>query len=77
MSTIGWKMYTIFCKLKIADPVVWAGLLSLFPVVFHFLEYAAMYFTLPETKGRTLEEIEDTFEAGNVVKASLQKQPVK
>lgn len=32
-----------------------------------------MFFTLPETKGRTLEEIEEVFEAGNVVKASLRK----
>ncbi|KAJ5535212.1 hypothetical protein N7527_001466 [Penicillium freii] len=54
MSTIGWKMYTIF-------------------LVFHFMEYLAMFFTLPETKGRTLEEIEEVFEAGNVVKASLRK----
>ncbi|PLB34889.1 putative transporter [Aspergillus candidus] len=57
LSTIGWKMYTIF-------------------MVFHFLEYVFMFFTLPETKGRTIEELEVLFAARNPVKASLQRYEV-
>ncbi|THC93960.1 hypothetical protein EYZ11_006571 [Aspergillus tanneri] len=33
-----------------------------------------MYFALHETKGRTIEELEDIFEQRNPVKASLKKR---
>ncbi|KAL4897568.1 putative transporter [Aspergillus ambiguus] len=45
-------------------------------LVLHFLEFVFMYFTLPETKGRTIEELEDLFHEKNPVKASLKKQDV-
>lgn len=35
-----------------------------------------MFFTLPETKGRTIEELEELFLERNPVKASLKKREV-
>jgi hypothetical protein len=45
-------------------------------VVLHFLELGFMFFTLPETKGRTIEELEELFLEANPVKASLRKKEV-
>ncbi|KAE8415098.1 general substrate transporter [Aspergillus pseudocaelatus] len=45
-------------------------------LVLHFLEYIFMFFTLPETKGRTIEELEELFLERNPVKASLKKKEV-
>lgn len=62
-----------------ATPVALANIgfwtLTIFLVI-HFIELLAMYLTLVETKGRSLEEIEDIFLAKNPVKASLQKREV-
>lgn len=52
------------------------GYLLTIAVVFHFLEYVFMFFTLPETKGRTIEELEVLFGARNPVKASLKRYEV-
>ncbi|KOS18049.1 Lactose permease [Escovopsis weberi] len=40
------------------------------------VQLACVYFFLPETKGRTLEELDEIFEAKNPVKASLDKRLV-
>lgn len=45
-------------------------------VVLHFVEYALMFLCLPETKGRTIEELEDVFKQPNPVKASLKRKEV-
>lgn len=45
-------------------------------LVLHFLELVFMFLTLPETKGRTIEELEELFVAKNPVKASLRKEEV-
>ncbi|KAL5361249.1 putative transporter [Aspergillus floccosus] len=45
-------------------------------LVLHFLEFVFMFLTLPETKGRTIEELEEVFEQRNPVKASLAKKEV-
>lgn len=45
-------------------------------MVFHILEFIFMWFTLPETKGRSIEELEELFLQKNPVKASLQKKNV-
>ena len=45
-------------------------------MILHFLELAGLYFTAVETKGRSLEELEEIFESPNPVKASLKKQTV-
>ncbi len=38
------------------------------------VECAVMYFYFPETKDRTLEELEEVFSAPNPVKKSLEKR---
>jgi sugar porter (SP) family MFS transporter len=43
-----------------------------FFLLFNTLAAVVIYFFFPETKGRTLEELEEIFHAPNVVKASLQ-----
>ena len=45
-------------------------------LVFHFLQWVAMYFTIVETKGRSLEEIEEIFEDPKPVKKSLERHEV-
>lgn len=45
-------------------------------MVFHFLEFALMFFTLPETKGRSIEELTHVFDSPNPVKESLRKTTV-
>lgn len=40
------------------------------------VQVAVFYFFLPETKGRTLEELDQVFEAKSPVKASLQARKV-
>lgn len=42
--------------------------------VWNAIMTAIIYFTLPETKGRTLEELDEVFAAKNPVKASTQKK---
>ncbi|KAH8656823.1 putative sugar transporter [Ilyonectria robusta] len=62
-----------------ATPVALANIgfwtLTIF-LVLHFVELLAMYLTVVETKGRSLEEIESIFLAPNPVKVSLQKKEV-
>ncbi|KAL6412944.1 putative sugar transporter [Ilyonectria robusta] len=62
-----------------ATPVALANIgfwtLTIFLVI-HFVELLAMYLTVVETKGRSLEEIESIFLAPNPVKVSLQKKEV-
>ena len=43
-------------------------------VFWDLLEVAFMYFFFPETKDRTLEELEEVFSAKNPVKKSLEKR---
>jgi hypothetical protein len=57
------------------DPLILPLLLTQ-AVVFHILEFIFMWFTLPETKGRSIEELEELFLQKNPVKASLQKKNV-
>lgn len=48
-----------------------------FYIVFVFwdlIEAVVIYFYFPETKGRTLEELEEVFSAPNPVKKSLEKR---
>jgi len=45
-------------------------------VVLHFVQLAVMYFTVVETKGRSIEEIEEIFNDAHPVKRSLQKHKV-
>ena len=45
-------------------------------MVLHFLEFALMFFTLPETKGRSIEELNNVFNSRNPVKESLRKTTV-
>ena len=40
-------------------------------VVLHFVLVILLYFTLPETKGRSIEDIDFMFKSRNPVKASL------
>ncbi|CAK7202016.1 hypothetical protein SEUCBS139899_004734 [Sporothrix eucalyptigena] len=62
-----------------ATPVALANIgfwtLTIFLVV-HFIQLLAMYLTVVETKGRSLEEIEEIFLAAHPVKMSLQKREV-
>lgn len=48
-----------------------------FFVFWDLFEFAFMYFFFVETKGLTLEEMDDIFEAKNPRKASTQKKKVK
>lgn len=43
-------------------------------VFWDLIEFAVMYFFFPETKERTLEELDEVFEAANPVKKSLEKR---
>lgn len=45
-------------------------------MVFHFIEFTLMFFTLPETKGRSIEEITHIFHSSNPVKESLRKTTI-
>ena len=45
-------------------------------VVLHFLQLVAMYFTVVETKQRSLEELEEIFNDAKPVKKSLEKHQV-
>lgn len=62
-----------------ATPVALANIgwitLTIFLII-HFIELVAMYLTVVETKGRSLEELEEIFTARNPVKASLEKRKV-
>lgn len=44
--------------------------------VWDFFQGATIYFLAPETKGRTLEELDDIFAAKNPKKASLEKKKI-
>ena len=44
--------------------------------MFHFLEWAALYWSVVETKQRSLEELEDIFNDSKPVKRSLEKHQV-
>jgi sugar porter (SP) family MFS transporter len=75
-----------FCVYKIASgasafinafvaPIAMNNIKYWFYVFFVFwdlIEFACIYFLFVETKGRTLEELEEIFEAPNPVKASVQ-----
>ncbi|CAK7236388.1 hypothetical protein SBRCBS47491_009619 [Sporothrix bragantina] len=62
-----------------ATPVALANIgfwtLTIFLIV-HFIQLLAMYLTVVETKGRSLEEIEEIFLSAHPVKTSLQKREV-
>ncbi|EMT72400.1 general substrate transporter [Fusarium oxysporum II5] len=45
-------------------------------LILHFVEWGMMYFALVETKGRSLEEIDEIFKSPNPVKTSKQKHEV-
>lgn len=45
-------------------------------MIWCFCQAVIIYFLIPETKGRTLEELDDIFESPNPVKTSLQKTTV-
>ncbi|KAI1052499.1 hypothetical protein LB507_007495 [Fusarium sp. FIESC RH6] len=45
-------------------------------LILHFVEWGLMYFALVETKGRSLEEINEIFKSTNPVKMSKQKHGV-
>ncbi|CAF3622741.1 unnamed protein product [Fusarium graminearum] len=45
-------------------------------LILHFVEWGLMYFALVETKGRSLEEIDEIFKSANPVKMSKQKHEV-
>ncbi|KAJ5462038.1 uncharacterized protein N7458_003590 [Penicillium daleae] len=45
-------------------------------LVFHFMEFVFMFFTLPETKGRSIEELNHVFKSPNPVKESLKMTTV-
>ena len=45
-------------------------------VVLHFAELAAMYLTVVETKGRSIEEIDEIFNDEKPVKKSLQRHEI-
>jgi hypothetical protein len=45
-------------------------------VILHFVQLAVMYLTVVETRGRSIEEIEEIFNDPHPVKRSLQKHEV-
>jgi hypothetical protein len=45
-------------------------------VVLHFVQLGVMYMTVVETRGRSIEEIEEIFNDPHPVKRSLQKHEV-
>jgi len=45
-------------------------------VVLHFVQLVVMYLTVVETRGRSIEEIEEIFNDPHPVKRSLQKHEV-
>jgi Na+/melibiose symporter-like transporter len=45
-------------------------------LVLHALEWVAMYFSLVETKGRSLEEIDEIFKSAHPIKESLKRTEV-
>lgn len=45
-------------------------------LILHFVEWVLMYFAIVETKGRSLEEIDEIFKSANPVKTSKQKHEV-
>jgi hypothetical protein len=45
-------------------------------VVLHFVQLVVMYLTVVETRGRSIEEIEEIFNDPHPVKKSLQKHEV-
>jgi hypothetical protein len=45
-------------------------------VILHFVQLAVMYLTVVETRGRSIEEIEEIFNDPHPVKMSLQKHEV-
>ncbi|KFY29121.1 hypothetical protein V491_00180 [Pseudogymnoascus sp. VKM F-3775] len=46
-------------------------------IAWDILELTVIYFFWPETKGRTLEELDEVFQADNPVKMSLQAKNVQ
>ena len=45
-------------------------------LIFHAMQWLAMYFTIVETKGRSLEEVEELFGSSNPVKESKKRHEV-
>jgi MFS family permease len=76
LQNIGWKMYTIFCERTRFLTSFKTLLISFLLVVFHFMEFVFMFFTLPETKGRSIEELNHVFKSPNPVKESLKMTTV-
>ena len=74
LQNIGWKTYTIFrqskslplCFIRSNHPLV----------IFHFVQLALMYFSVVETKGRSLEELDEIFDDQKPVKKSLEKHNI-
>src|SRR5882757_3881500 len=74
LANIAWKTYIVF--------MIWCviqGKQSLQDMMFdHANEFIAIiiYFLVPETKNRTLEELDEIFRAKNPMKASIAKRKV-
>jgi hypothetical protein len=49
---------------------------NIMQVVLHFLELVLLYLTLPETKSRSIEDLDDIFRAKSPVKVSTAKKQV-
>lgn len=72
LKNIGWKTYIIFCK----SPLSLSLCMLITTVILHFVELLLLYLFAVETKGRSLEELDDIFESQHRVKKSLEKSTV-